>query len=105
MKKYRIADLKETKGEHFLSDLAKGKKLVKGGVHFYNPAEYSHPEGIHIHEDVEEVFICIQGKAKAIVDDVEHDFNMGDIVIIEPGEEHHIRADKVDPIVNLWLEA
>ena len=30
---------------------------------------------------------------------------MGDIVLIEPGEEHHLLADEEDPIVNLWLHA
>ena len=38
-----------------------------------------------------------------MVDGVEHPFEAGDIVVIEPGEEHHIVADEEDPIVNIWL--
>jgi quercetin dioxygenase-like cupin family protein len=39
------------------------------------------------------------------VDDVEHGMHMGDIVLIEPGEEHHLLAGEESPIVNLWLHA
>jgi quercetin dioxygenase-like cupin family protein len=30
---------------------------------------------------------------------------MGEIVIIEPGENHELVADENDPLVNLWLHA
>jgi len=82
-----------------------GSKLRQGGLHFYNPGEYGHPEGRHIHQHKEEVLICLQGRAKLIVDGVEREMHMGDIALIEPGEEHHVLADGKDPIVNLWLHA
>jgi quercetin dioxygenase-like cupin family protein len=52
--------------------------------------------------------VNLQGKGKLIVDGVEHDFAMGEIVIIEPGENHELirhPADESDPLVNLWLHA
>lgn len=102
MKKYSLFNLKDSGGQHFLAGIMKGTRLHHGGLHFYSPGEYSHPEGRHVHED-EEVFVCLQGRAKLIVDGVEHEMRMGDIALIEPGEEHHLLADKEDPIVNLWL--
>jgi len=105
MKKYSLFNLKDTGGQHFLAGIMKGARLHHGGLHFYSPGEYSHPEGRHVHEDSEEVFVCLQGRAKLIVDGVEHEIRMGDIALIEPGEEHHLLADEEDPIVNLWLHA
>jgi quercetin dioxygenase-like cupin family protein len=105
MKKYSLFDLQDTGGHHFLAGIMEGAKLHLGGLHFYHPGEYSHPEGHHIHEDSEEVFICLQGRAKLIVDGVEQEMRRGDIALIEPGEEHHLLADEEDPIVNLWLHA
>jgi len=104
MKKYRLFELQDAGGHHFLAGIMKGSKLHHGGLHFYDPGEYSHPEGCHIHQD-EEVFVCLQGRAKLIVEGVEHEMRRGDIALIEPGEEHHLLADEEDPIVNLWLHA
>ena len=105
MRRHRLIDLKDTGGYHFLAELMEGSRLHHGGLHFYHPGEYSHPEGRHLHEDSEEVFVCLQGRAKLIVDGVEHEMRVGDIAVIEPGEEHHLLADKEDPMVNLWLHA
>ena len=105
MKTYKLFDLKEIGGYHFLTGIMEGSRLHHGGLHFYNPGEYSHPEGRHIHQDSEEVFVCLQGRARLIVDGVEYKMGVGDIALIEPGEEHHLLADEQDPIVNLWLHA
>ena len=105
MKAYSLFDLADTGGHHFLAGIMKGSDLHHGGLHFYDPGEYSHPEGHHVHEDSEEVFVCLQGWAKLIVDGVEHEMCVGDIALIEPGEEHHLLADEEHPIVNLWLHA
>ncbi len=32
-------------------------------------------------------------------------FLSGDVMIIEPGEDHHLIADGRDPCTNVWLEA
>jgi len=102
MKRYRLFDLKDT-GGHFLGGIMGSSRLHHGGLHFYDPGEYSHPEGRHFHEHSKEVFVCLQGRARLLVDGVEYEMRMGDIALIEPGEEHHLLADSEDPIVNLWL--
>ena len=104
MKKYSLFELKPCQ-EHFLSGLIfEGKRLGRGGLHFFKPNEESHAGETHTHED-EEVFINLQGKAALYINGEPHPFEMGEIAIIEPGEEHHIIADAADPILNLWLHA
>jgi len=105
MKTYSLLDLRDIAGHHFLAGIMKGSSLHHGGLHFFNPGEYSHPEGPHLHQDSEEVFVCLQGRAKLIVDGVQREMRVGDIALIEPGEEHHLLADEENPIVNLWLHA
>jgi len=73
-----------------------------GGVHFFEPGEVSH-EGEHHTHDEPEVFLALSGRARILVEGREHPFEAGDIVVIEPGEEHHIVADEESPIVVLWL--
>lgn len=104
MRRYNLSELRVKDATHFLEGIVKGKKLVKGGLHFYKPGEQSHPEGNHVHQD-EEVFVNLQGRARLVVDGKDYEFKMGDIVVIEPGEEHYIFADEKDPVVNLWLHA
>jgi len=103
MRKLRIEDLKPASGHHFLGGLTKGETISKGGLHIYKPGECAHPGG-HTHEG-QEVFVNLQGRGKLIVDGVEHEFKMGETVIIEPGEKHELIADENDPLVNLWFQA
>ena len=105
MKRYSLYDLEDTGGHHFLAGIMTGRTLHHGGLHFYTPGEYSHPEGHHLHQDSEEVFVCLQGRATLMVDGAEYEMGVGDIVLIEPGEEHHLLADEENPMVNLWLHA
>lgn len=34
-----------------------------------------------------------------------HPMVTGDVFIVEPGEDHHLISDDVDPCINLWLHA
>ncbi|KPJ62048.1 MAG: hypothetical protein AMS15_05220 [Planctomycetes bacterium DG_23] len=104
MKKYSLFELKSGQG-HFLSGLIfEGKRFGRGGLHFFKPNEESHAGETHTHED-DEVFINLQGKATLLINGKPHPFEMGEIAVIEAGEEHHIVADARDPILNLWLHA
>lgn len=107
MKKLVIADLNPTGGQLF-EGILPGEKLYAGGLSFAEPGEISHandnPEGTHVHEDCE-LFMIVQGKARVSADGEEETLKTGDIVLIEPGEDHHVISDKDEPPVILWCHA
>lgn len=105
MRKTSIYGLK--KGENnFLDALLPVGKFIYGGLHIYKPDEVSHEgEERHVHTGHYEVFINIQGRGIIEVEGVDHEFGIGDIFMIEPGESHHVRADPRDPLVNLYIGA
>ena len=110
MKRYRLKDLSDTTNGHFLKDLVPGEHLCKGGLGFKKRGFRTHGEknwrgsDRHVHDD-SEVFVILQGKARMEVDGVEHPLVTGDVMVIEPGEDHHLISDAEDPCVNLWLHA
>ncbi|MBO3804303.1 MAG: cupin domain-containing protein [Candidatus Brockarchaeota archaeon] len=80
--------------------------LFEGGVHFYEPGEVSHAgEERHVHEDHYEIFVGLQGKGKIEVEGESYPFGVGDVYLVEPGESHHVTADKEDPVALVWLGA
>jgi mannose-6-phosphate isomerase-like protein (cupin superfamily) len=81
----------------FLGD----KKIDHGGVYIFQPGETAHPEPVHKH-DAAEVFIFIQGKGVIPIDGREYPVKTGDIVIVQPGEDHHTRSSVDDPLVAAW---
>ena len=46
----------------------------------------------HYHEDMQEVFIIIQGQAEMIIDSETIDLGRGDAILIEPHEVHTMRS-------------
>ena len=110
MKRCRLSDLGDIRDGHFLQGIVSGPYLCAGGVGFKAPGFRTHsgdgPGGSdrHVHGDVHEVFVILQGKAVMEVDGKGHALATGDICVIEPGEDHHLVADKLDPCVNLWIE-
>ena len=113
MRRCTLADLTRG-GRHVLEGLVPGRFLAPGGLSFKAPGERSHDAGFrcpacdgrcrHVHGDAE-VFVILQGHARIEVDGVSHDLAPGDVVVCEPGEDHHLVADPADPCVNLWLNA
>ena len=87
--------------------------LSQGGLSFKKPGEKTHDigctcqscngKGRHAHEDDYEVFIILQGKGIIKINGVNHALVAGDVVVCDPGEDHHLIADENDPCVNLWL--
>ena len=49
--------------------------------------------------------MVVQGKAVVQADDKEESLKTGDIVLVEPGEDHHVISDQEDPAVILWCHA
>jgi mannose-6-phosphate isomerase-like protein (cupin superfamily) len=106
----RLSQLPDSKQGHVLSAFLPGEFLSAGALSFKPPCLRTHsadgPDGDdrHVHED-REAFVILQGKAVMQVDGVAHPLVVGDILIIEPGEDHHLVSDEFDPCINLWLHA
>jgi mannose-6-phosphate isomerase-like protein (cupin superfamily) len=74
-------------------------------VSFHSPGHVSHDdERPHVEID-QEVFVLLQGSGWIEVDGSIEEVCAGDVVLIEPGEDHHLISGVEDPFVNLWLHA
>ena len=110
MIKLRLNQLPDVREGHFLRGLIPGKYLCEGSLSYKPPGLRTHtndgPGGRdrHVHDD-REVFIILQGKAMMELNGQMHPMVTGDVFIVEPGENHHLISDAVDPCINLWLHA
>lgn len=84
------------------SSLFPGYHVDRGGVSQYPPGQRSHPEGHHIHE-VPEVFYLLQGHGELEVDGATHPVAAGDVLYIEPGEDHHLTGQSTLPLAYTWI--
>ena len=104
MRRDRIADLGSEGPEHVASRLIPGRRLAAGGLSFHAPGGRTHPEGEHRH-DGPEVFCLLQGQGELWLDGRREPIHAGDVLVIEPGEEHHLYADAAAPTINLYFRA
>ena len=110
MKLFRINGLPDVRDGHFLKGLIPGKHICVGGLSFAPPGSRAHtndgPQGrdYHVHDD-EEVFVILDGKARMEINGAVHTLSVGDVCIIEAGEDHHIVSDEHDPSVHIWFHA
>jgi mannose-6-phosphate isomerase-like protein (cupin superfamily) len=110
MRTFRLKDLQDVKEGHMLDAILPGKYISAGGLAFTKPEERSHthdgPGGkdYHVHSDCE-AFIIIQGTGSMEVDHMLYPVTTGDVIIIEPGEDHHLISSRDNPIVALWCHA
>ena len=102
MKKLQVSELVAKEGGTIFGNFATGKGITRGGVHVFKPGEVAHGGERHAHE-IEEAFIILQGKATLPIDGQTYDLQAGDVVIIEPGEDHHMTGDENEPPVVIWL--
>jgi mannose-6-phosphate isomerase-like protein (cupin superfamily) len=110
MIKLRLNQLADATEGHILGSYLPGECLCAGGLSFKPPRLRTHSaegplgDDRHVHED-REAFIILQGKAVMEIDGVPHPLTAGDVLIVEPGEDHHLVSDECDPCINLWLHA
>jgi quercetin dioxygenase-like cupin family protein len=104
VRRFRIVDLGSEGPEHVASRLVPGKRIAAGGLSFHAPGGRTHPEGEHRH-DGHEVFCLLQGKGEIWVDGRREPIHAGDVLVIEPGEEHYVYADAETPTINLYFRA
>ena len=110
MKRYRLTELPDVKEGHFLKGIVPGEFICRGTLGYKPPGSRTHdhdaPDGSdrHVHDECE-VFILLQGRATMQIDGVGHPMTTGDVIVVEPGEDHHLVSDENDPCINLWLHA
>lgn len=110
MKRLRLSELPDVNEGQILKSVLPGEYLYRGGLSFMEPGQRSHsndgPDGrdYHVHDDYE-AFVIMEGKGLVEVDQISHPIGVGDIVIIEPGEDHHLISGSETPLVTLWCHA
>jgi len=103
MRKLRIQELPDVEREQFLYGIVPGKYIYTGGLTFEVPGSRTHSEGFHVHEDCE-VFLILQGEGEIEINgEIVDKCRTGDVIIIEPGEDHHIISSVDNPIVLVWM--
>ncbi|MBB6729448.1 cupin domain-containing protein [Cohnella zeiphila] len=111
MRKCRLSDLSDNPdGKHLFRNLMPGSYLSAGGLAFERPGSRSHtndgPDGTdrHVHSDCE-AFLILQGRGTLELDEAFIPIVAGDVIVVEPGEDHHLIASEDDPPVVLWCHA
>lgn len=106
MRKLSVTDLPDGGTPATLAAIGAGWGPVhRGGISRYDaPGHRTHDEpGRHVH-DVPEVFTIVQGSGSLELDGaVVTRFAAGDMLIIEPGEDHHLVSDGAVPLVFTWM--
>jgi mannose-6-phosphate isomerase-like protein (cupin superfamily) len=75
--------------------------LTECGMKRFKPGERAH-DTAHTH-NVNEVLIFLQGKGEVPIDGQVYPLRTGDVVIIEPGEDHRTQSSVDDPLVCAWF--
>jgi len=75
--------------------------LTEGGMKRFKPGEKAH-DTAHTH-NVNEVLIFIQGKGVVPIDGKVFPLKTGDVIIVEPGEDHRTESSIEDPLVVAWF--
>ncbi|HEY64447.1 MAG TPA: cupin domain-containing protein [Caldilineae bacterium] len=105
MRRFRFSDLGKQPGRHVLAGLLEGEWLNHGGLSFHPAGFRTHgEEAVHTHE-TQEAFCILQGRGILELDGEKIPVQAGDVIIIEPGENHHLISSEDEPIINLWLHA
>lgn len=82
-----------------------GKRIYSGGLSFHAPGLVTHAgNDAHTHDD-QEMFCLLQGEGWIEVEGVRERVQAGDVIVIEPGEDHHLESSPDNPLINLWLHA
>jgi mannose-6-phosphate isomerase-like protein (cupin superfamily) len=100
MRKITVRDV-NANGKQLLPDVLGEAKITSGGVYVFKPGETAHPEPRHVH-DVDEVFIFVQGSGVIPIDGIDHPVQVGDVVVVAAGEDHHTRSSVDNPLVAAW---
>jgi mannose-6-phosphate isomerase-like protein (cupin superfamily) len=102
LKRYTFADLGSDGPEHVATKLVPGAYIARGGLSFHPIGFRTHGEGAHVHDD-REVFCIMQGQGVIEIDGRTEPVHAGEILVVEPGEDHHLIGDPEHPMINCWF--
>jgi hypothetical protein len=102
MRRYRLSDLDGEVLERVGDELVRGAYIHRGGLSFHPVGFRTHAEGHHVH-DTHEVFVILQGRGEIELDGELEPVHAGEVLVIEPGDEHYLIGDPEHPIINLWF--
>ena len=106
MRKLTIDQLPDGGTPATLAALGQGWGPVeRGGISRYaTPGHRTHDEtGPHVHT-VPEIFTIVAGAGVVELNGVrDMEFTAGDVLIIEPGEDHHLISTGSVPLVFTWM--
>jgi mannose-6-phosphate isomerase-like protein (cupin superfamily) len=103
MKRLRLVECAGTGDGPVFAGLLPGLLVERGGLSQYVAEERTHPEGRHVH-DVPEVFWILQGSGQVEIDGLLSPFQAGDVLYIDPGEDHHLISQGDVPLVSVWTK-
>lgn len=106
VKRLRLADLRDLDSTaQVFSDVVPGSRIYNGGLSFHSPGKITHAEDRpHVHDDAE-IFCLLQGEGWIEINGVQEPVRAGDVLVIEPGDDHHLISSEHNPLINLWLHA
>jgi mannose-6-phosphate isomerase-like protein (cupin superfamily) len=99
--KLNLAELAERGDGPVFAGHLPGWLIDRGGVSRYPAGARTHPEGPHVHT-VPELFCILQGSGEIEIDGAATPFEAGDVLQIEPGEDHHLVSRGEVPLVFAW---
>lgn len=103
MRLYRLSQLPEVASGHVFGGIVEGRFISTGGMLFLPRKHLAHAdEPRHVH-DTQEVFVMLQGEAVVHFENRDEPLSAGEVMVIEPGENHHLESDAEDPPVMLYL--
>ncbi len=103
MRKLSLTEFTARADGPVFSGVAASRLIERGGLSRYLPGERSHPEGgPHVHT-TPELFWILQGSGHLDIDGKAVPFESGDILWIDPGEDHHVVSGGELPLVSVWM--
>ncbi len=105
MKRLTLGDLPDGGTPATLAAIGAGWGRVEaGGISRYDDAGHrTHGDARHVHT-VPEIFCIVQGSGTIEIDGTDAGrFTAGDLLIIDPGEDHHLISDGDVPLVFTWM--
>jgi mannose-6-phosphate isomerase-like protein (cupin superfamily) len=106
MRKLTVADLPDGGTPATLAALGAGwGPVIRGGISRYDdPGHRTHAESNPHTHDVPEIFTIVQGSGYLESEGASvARFQAGDLLIIPPGEDHHLVSDGDVPLVFTWM--
>ena len=103
-KKIKVINISELRPKYFSPHGGKGKvmmkfahsrlkdKGLKSTWNFFGYAEFpvGSTAGLHTHEDTDEWFFVLSGKADIVIDNIKLPIKRGDVVLTKSGSSHDI---------------